>query len=352
MVPSSVLPSWFRFVPVITVISVFNFVDAWLVSSWNSPLIDALHARGAPDTTAFAFYGKPSRCPSLSCASYSSEDSATATMYEYASAVVTDAQDRSSAKSIVEGVLCPPSEERDRNRAGMEAWGVDPSQPIQNDDPRSEFTYGEFPSDSFDTLVDRAMEVAAGLSGGGRGESATNQKIIDVGSGCGRLVLHAALSRGGGGGDGSTCDVHGVEIGESLHGLAVSSMERGVEQGWFVPATSSGVDEVDQSRSSSRVAFHKGDINNIAPDLFADASVLFAYSSVWDCEVAFNVELEAMVLAAKWSKMFADAAPNGCVAITTDRILNPEYGWRLVDRLDVENPIMFGSTGYISVLEK
>eukprot|EP00549_Striatella_unipunctata_P017543 CAMPEP_0118708104 /NCGR_PEP_ID=MMETSP0800-20121206/21662_1 /TAXON_ID=210618 ORGANISM="Striatella unipunctata, Strain CCMP2910" /NCGR_SAMPLE_ID=MMETSP0800 /ASSEMBLY_ACC=CAM_ASM_000638 /LENGTH=53 /DNA_ID=CAMNT_0006611181 /DNA_START=14 /DNA_END=175 /DNA_ORIENTATION=+ len=36
----------------------------------------------------------------------------------------------------------------------------------------------------------------------------------------------------------------------------------------------------------------------------------------------------------------------------TDRILDPSYGWELKDRLDVPNPEVMGSTGYIQVLNK
>jgi hypothetical protein len=33
-------------------------------------------------------------------------------------------------------------------------------------------------------------------------------------------------------------------------------------------------------------------------------------------------------------------------------VLDPNDGWKLVDRIEVENPSVWGSVGYISVLEK
>ena len=59
-----------------------------------------------------------------------------------------------------------------------------------------------------------------------------------------------------------------------------------------------------------------------------------------------------MILSPKWSKTLASTCHNRCVGVTTDRALNPDDGWILVDRMDVENPSVWGSTGYISVLEK
>jgi hypothetical protein len=36
--------------------------------------------------------------------------------------------------------------------------------------------------------------------------------------------------------------------------------------------------------------------------------------------------------------------------ITTDRVLDPRHGWLFLDRLDVDNREVMGSTGYIQVL--
>ena len=58
------------------------------------------------------------------------------------------------------------------------------------------------------------------------------------------------------------------------------------------------------------------------------------------------------MLSPKWSETLALLCPDGCVAVTTDRALDPENGWRLLDRMDGENPSVWGSVGYISKLEK
>ena len=66
----------------------------------------------------------------------------------------------------------------------------------------------------------------------------------------------------------------------------------------------------------------------------------------------FNVEVGALILQPEWSQMLAAECRRGCIAITTDRALDPKFGWELIKRLDVENPEVLGSTGYIHILRK
>ncbi len=42
----------------------------------------------------------------------------------------------------------------------------------------------------------------------------------------------------------------------------------------------------------------------------------------------------------------------GYVAITTNRALDSKDGWKLLNKIEVENPCIWGSMGYISNLEK
>jgi hypothetical protein len=354
-----------------------------------------------------------------------------------------DATTTTTAREMVDRILCPPDEERERNVAGTEAFdggigggdrGVQSSTAaaaavaISNDDPRGEYTYGEFPFGSFDALIDRAaIHVAAATTGMGgrrgydgdddddmRGRRRRRRRrehctMVDLGSGCGRLVFYAALTRGEG------WDVHGIEIGTSLHSLAVRSLRRGVDRGWFehaeatTTATGDAADDDERDRAtggdddddaSSRsggggtIAFHNGnalsaedpyfphtrrssssyyttttttttggDESSSSPStssfdsirsLLSRTDLLFAYSTVWETSKVrpFDPELGAMVLSSKWSSTLASTCKEGCVAVTTDRALDPNDGWKLLDRMEVENPCVWGSVGYISILEK
>ena len=282
---------------------------------------------------------------------------------------------------MIAQTLCPSNEERDRNLiiAGMEAYATSTtnsnddnsetsSKAITNDDPRTEYTYDEFPLDSFDILIDRALDFintplslstplsSSSSQDGDEYKIETKKKktvvannMVDLGSGCGRLCFYASLTR-------SYWNVHGIEIGSQLHSLAVNSLQRGVDIGWWTTTMNIDGDAAGASSSSSSSSSSQDDTantNNIQ-DILSNANLIFAYSTVWSTSIVqpFNTDLGTMVLSSKWSKHLAQTCKGGCVAITTDRILNPEHGWKLVDRIEVENPSVWGSTGYISILEK
>ena len=276
---------------------------------------------------------------------------------------------RTTAQEIVTQFLCPPNEEL--YAAGLEAFdeGGLGDGTIKCDDPRTEYTFDQFPLESFDSLIDRALDHVE--------QSSQHKTIVDLGSGCGRLVFYASLTR-------ERWNVHGVEIGTQLHALAVNSLQRGVEKGWLIQSSSTNNNDLMEEEHlgdySSKIQFHNANAilsqdpyyksttiqssqddeedsytsRSCIQSLLAKTSLIFAYSTVWETDPLqpFNEELGAMILSPKWSKTLASTCHNGCVAVTTDRALNPDDGWILVDRMDVENPSVWGSTGYISVLEK
>jgi hypothetical protein len=293
-----------------------------------------------------------------------------------ASATVRTRVDRPTAQHITNALLCPPEEERDRNDAGMQAFDTATDQyrgnVIENNDPRTQYTYGEFPFDSFDLLIDRALELIDQNKKKNLQES--RNILVDLGSGCGRLVLYAALTRcneiaqqrGMSSEDQSTIrDFHGVEIASKLHNLAANSLQRGVDNGLF-----------GTESSGSKIALHNGnallvddpyfplpstgetegntDANKVIQSTLSQSTLVFAYSTVWETDPIqpFDPDLQAMILSPKWSQTLAGLCPNGCVVVTTDRALNPRDGWRLLDSMEVDNPSVWGSVGYISVLEK
>ena len=290
--------------------------------------------------------------------------------------------ERTIARDMVNQILCPSTEERERDIAGTEAYHDEDdcmvnARLMTNDDPRGEYTYGEFPFSSFDQLIDRGLDFVAVHYDGDR-RSRRKYTMVDLGSGCGRLVFYAALTRGGSSSDNAESsshlewDVHGIEIGMKLHLLAVRSLQRGIDHGMF---SRDGIDVPIHNVSSRIIAFHNGNalsqesirspssstsssisfsssssINSISSQL-SQTNLLFAYSTVWETS-RFDPVLGALILSSKWSNTLASACSNGCVAITTDRVLDPNDGWKLVDRIEVENPSVWGSVGYISVLEK
>lgn len=251
---------------------------------------------------------------------------------------------RSDAESVIGDLLFPDCEHAERLDLGRDAQNIVPGAPVRANDPRMAYTYGEFPLSSCDELVDIAIRAQENREG----SSNRRRTLVDLGSGAGRLVLYLALTRGAT--ENSRYDVHGIEISDLLHGLAMKSLERGAEAGYFVTKAEAG-------SSLRTVQLHLGPAESMAKVL-EDADVIFAYSTVWptseseDTADGFNVELGALVLGKEWSRMLAEYCRPGCAVVTTDRALDPAYGWHIVDRRDVDNPEVFGSTGYVHILRK
>ena len=251
--------------------------------------------------------------------------------HHLSSASISKLMPRDEAQNAIHSKLFPAQQFDDRMNAGRDAQGLTGGGVVQADDPRLAFTYAEFPLESFDALIDAALEVM-----GGR-EPPKMIRLVDLGSGCARLVLYAALSRG--------WDVRGIEIGPELHEKAMSVLERGIDCGYF---------QAEGGQSDHMTAGATLLLGAICmyPDVLGSADIVFAYSTVFPAVEKFNVELGALVLQPEWSQMLAAECRGGCIAITTDRALDPKFGWELIKRLDVENPEVLGSTGYIHILRK
>ena len=107
---------------------------------------------------------------------------------------------------------------------------------------------------------------------------------------------------------------------------------------------------VKEEESDTSFTFHRGPADQF-PDVLCQADIVFAYSTAFSAP-SFSPELGAMILDPEWSATLGNYCKTGCVAVTTDRALDPSYGWELVDRLDVDNPEVIGSTGFVHILKR
>lgn len=239
---------------------------------------------------------------------------------------------------------------------------------INANDPRLERTYAEFPLPSLDQLIDLSFKYFKTLSKDDDGDDSDEDfTFVDIGSGCGRILLYLALSRKGipmttTGEIGSdninkkNWSIHGIEVSDKLHGQAIQYLERVLEDMSLEQLTTKDTSTNENSNNNNNnndynsVSFHLGPVKDYT-QILGEADMIFAYSTAFNAK-SFVPEISALVLDAEWSCLLSQSCKNGCVAITTDRALDPKYGWKLVNRLDVENPEVFGSTGYIHVLSK
>lgn len=254
-----------------------------------------------------------------------SEKGILATPQNEFSAFISSTKRRDEVANFIDTVLYPQREYANRAQSSTDE---DCPMLLEASDPRTFLSYGEFPLGSFDCLLEEAEKY----------HSRHPNVLVDLGSGTGRLVLYAALC-----GHQGSCKwgkVHGVEIGKGPHDVALQTLEKGINEGYF---QAKGLEN-----DTSSVHFHHGpaqDYNSI----FSEADIVFSYSTVFESK-GFNVDLGAMVLADEWSSWLSEVCRPGCVIVTTDRALNPEHGWELKSTLDVDNPALLGSTGYISIL--
>ena len=221
-----------------------------------------------------------------------------------------------------------------------------------SDDPRLARTYAEFPLESLDLLLDRACSYLPA--------DIDNLNMVDIGSGLGRIVLYSALTRGSNEADGNNgsskanWEIRGIEISPSLHNKALEFTQTGIDIEIFEHKSIDNRDDRPRENSrSNSFSFHCGSaIDKTGRRLLEDAHLIFAYSTAFKAK-EFDPDVGALILdTEEWSLPLSEACPDGCVVVTTDRALNPNLGWKVVDRIDVPNPEVLGTTGFIQVLEK
>ena len=170
-------------------------------------------------------------------------------------------------------------------------------------------TYGEYGLDHFAALMEAALALR---SGGARGAT-----FVDVGSGCGRLVVAASviwpeLSR-----------CAGVERVPELHELAMAAAEKQVGE------------------SQPELTFVCGDAANVLSQdgELADPDIVFAYSSTWPSEGTTWPPVTEELFLTDFSEVCGTHLRPGSLVITTDRrLLSVEGRWEFKLCAELEGP--------------
>ena len=216
---------------------------------------------------------------------------------------------------------------------------------VRGRDPRLAATYGEFPLESLDALLDAAEPWR--LPTTSTTPAPREQTIVDLGSGCGRLCLYLALTRP------SHHRVVGVELSPDLHHEAVHAVDRARSSGWFESVNAvDSIAPMDEAQTQTLLELYQGPADAHI-GVLQRTDVVFAYCTTWDND-GFSPDVGGVVLSWEWRQLFARAFPRpGTIAVTTDRTLCDgcdDTVWKLLERLDVPNPEVGGSsTGYIHV---
>ena len=253
-----------------------------------------------------------------------------------ASIIITPTLSRQDGRALLDSTLLPSTDYGYRISMGGDAQGLSTHVAVSPNDPRMGLTYGEFPLDSLDELLDRSLPHIGNSS-----STASCIRMLDMGSGCGRLALYVALTRGT---PEQPWHVHGIEISPILHQIALQALSKGYQEGncFFT--------DYQEKHVMNSIHLHLGAAEEWI-EVLQCTYLVFLYSTAFPAS-GFSEAWGAMILDQEWSGLLSKACPTGCVVVTTDRALDPNDGWDLVDQLEVENREVMGSTGYIHVLRR
>ena len=233
---------------------------------------------------------------------------------------------REEARRIVNEVLFPQSTYDDRYSRPEIGFG----EVFSAQDPKLELSYGEFPLDSLDQVLDMALKQKDFTEAAG---SNTRIRFLDVGSGCGRLCFYLALSR--------PWDVVGIEVSPYHHSRAVEISTNALARGYLVTQQ-----HKDARHSGSLHLLSGSAFDNI--EILRAADVSFCYSTAFLSD-GFSTELEGPILSDRWSKLFTDGCSLRSVLLTTDRAVAASTKWKLIGSVTVPNPEVNESECFIQM---
>lgn len=216
-------------------------------------------------------------------------------------------------------------------------------------------TYGEFSLTSLDVILDR---IAQEFSQGNEDdvESTTTERrqgpliIIDIGSGCGRLVLYMAIAQRCLQQYSNDLVVTGIEQSKALHEESIRATERLLQYN-----NAREHFKVDQDHpvecTNNEIRLYYGSANDFLNEIHA-ADIIICYSTAFSSG-DFLPSISALLLSQEWNTILtprlqqqqhpsaASTAPSlqsTLYCVTMDKALDPSRGWIMVDRINVPNP--------------
>ena len=219
-------------------------------------------------------------------------------------------------------------------------------------------TYGEFSLTSLDVILDRiAQEFFIPGTEDSIETNATRKrplkgsfKIIDIGSGCGRLVLYMAITQKRL--EQYYCDtvvLTGIEQSKALHDESIRATERLLQY-------NNSVNEhfnVEQEHNNvectkSEIRLYCGSANEFLNEIHT-ADIIICYSTAFSSG-EFLPSISALLLSPEWNTILTPPLPpqqqhpavalkkSTLYCVTMEKALDPNRGWIMVDRINVPNP--------------
>jgi hypothetical protein len=230
-------------------------------------------------------------------------------------------------------------------------------------------TYGEFPLSSLDIVLDRVEELICTENlNSNVNQRRRRLKVVDIGSGCGRLVLYMAMTRSI-----QYHEIIGIEQMECYYNESIVATKRLLQHldnngHKTINCNNNGTHEQLQAdstttttTSTTSIALYCGYASNYLCQIHS-ADIIICYSTAFSSSY-FSEAISALILSNEWNTILTpitqtrttntiitqsststtamDLIPNkvsSLYCITIDKALDPLRGWTLMERINVPNP--------------
>ena len=266
---------------------------------------------------------------------------------------------RPNAMNLIDTIVLPTTEKGYRMNLN--------SQDIVSDDriDVDSSTYGEFSLTSLDIILDRITQEIINVNdamdsntdtGAAKGQNKP-LKIIDIGSGCGRLVLYMAITqqqrlR-------QYCDqivVMGIEQSNALHDESIRATERLLQQFTIINNSKNGNNSTTQMQqeqaeglhcTNTEIRLYCGSAQDFMNEIHT-ADIIICYSTAFSSG-HFLPSISALLLSEEWNTILTPPtvvsstdpltlSSKMLYCVTMDKALDPSRGWIMMDRITVPNP--------------
>ena len=228
-------------------------------------------------------------------------------------------------------------------------------------------TYGEFTLSSLDILLDRMAQeiipvnenVAECSDTGVRHQQQRQRplKIIDIGSGCGRLVLYMAIAQQRLQQHYDHIVVVGIEQSKALFDESIRATERLLllqcnDENKSIDDSNAPVvqnekdDTVPVCAKNTEIRLYCGAAAEYMNEIHS-ADIVICYSTAFSSG-NFLPSLSALLLSDEWNTILTPSSSSShpheqtssklLYCVTMDKALDPSRGWTMIDRINVPNP--------------
>jgi Putative methyltransferase len=269
---------------------------------------------------------------------------------------------RIDAINILDTHVLPSADKGYRMNLNSNDQGISNTNTLETNQDSS--TYGEFPLNSLDILFDRIDQELNDEMLHSEETTTTKRhrrtlKVVDIGSGCGRLVLYLAMTRPQQQQQQQQCDytIIGIEQSRSLYDESIRATERLLQyhENQTNDNDRNKLQSAIQGNNTATLTLYCGSAQNYRKEIHS-ADIVMCYSTAFTGS-DFLPSISAVLLSNEWNTILTPPPPppplvsslpsstsslpkskSFLYCITIDKALDPRRGWEMIDRINVPNP--------------